>query len=529
MQRRRRLLVTSGDEAVVAPVLECVGQLSERPLPRALRLPEPRQQRGRRAGRPPQRVHPGAGEPRPAGALPARPRARRLPGRLPVGHARLDADRPDRDGERELASAARRRRGGCGSTRSCARPTIRAASTSRSTAFPPGPVAASATWGRPATWRCPQGGTGSAKKAWTGPRWRTTTRRSPAETTVAEAPVRSAFRGPELIVDVAAGQEVVCTIVNTRRTGPPVPPNPTPPGPTPPPSPQPGTSDLAVQKFVSARVAALGDIVEWTVVVTNNGPQTATGVTITDDAAARATIVSLQVSQGTCSRTSCSLGTIPPGGSVRIVARTRTLRTGARLNVIVVRGQQPDSIPENNAASALIRVLSSFAPPLQQRCGRLSVDRRVARAGATVPVSASRPQRLRQAARRHPRECTRGRPVDVGENERERRRHVPAGAEQTRHRSVHGRGAHPHRRRGPALHRPDGCPRRDRRWSRTGRDQRDRLARQRCQSASRRRRAGGGARRPRSASGCSRATRPGRSAPAGSFRGCRRCRRPASR
>ena len=200
--------------------------------------------------------------------------------------------------------------------------------------------------------------------------------------------VVSSFRGPELVVDVAAGQEVVCTIVNTRRTGPPVPPNPTPPGPTPPPPPQPGTSDLAVQKFVSARVAARGDIVEWTIVVTNNGPQTATGVTITDDAAALATIVSLQVSQGTCGRTSCSLGTIPPGGSVRIVARTRMLRVGARLNIAGVRGEQPDSVPENNVASALIRVLSSFTPPLVRQCGRLSVDRRVTRAGATVPVNA---------------------------------------------------------------------------------------------------------------------------------------------
>ena len=129
-------------------------------------------------------------------------------------------------------------------------------------------------------------------------------------------PVRSAFQGTELVVDVAAGQEVVCTIENTRRAGPPVPPLPPSPGPTPPPSPQPGTSDLAVQKFVSRRVAALGDIVTWTVVVTNNGPLTATGVTITDEAAAVATFVSLQVSQGTCARTTCSLGTIPPGGTV---------------------------------------------------------------------------------------------------------------------------------------------------------------------------------------------------------------------
>jgi len=196
---------------------------------------------------------------------------------------------------------------------------------------------------------------------------------------------RSTVRAPELIVNVEAGQEVVCTIVNTRRTGPPVPPDPTPPDPAPP---APGTSDLAVQKFASVRTAALGEIVSWTVIVTNNGPLTATAVTITDEAAARATIVSLQVSQGTCGSTTCSLGTIPPGGSVRIVARVRMLTVGARLNIVSVRGEQPDSVPENNVASALVRVLDSFKPPLQQRCGELSVNRRVARAGATVALRA---------------------------------------------------------------------------------------------------------------------------------------------
>ena len=64
------------------------------------------------------------------------------------------------------------------------------------------------------------------------------------------------------------------------------------------------------------------------------------------------------------------------------------LTTGARLNTVGVRGEQPDSVPENNTASALIRVLSTFTPPLRRRCGGLSVDRRVTRAGATVAVNA---------------------------------------------------------------------------------------------------------------------------------------------
>ena len=65
------------------PVLECVGQLSDGLYRAHFGYLNRGQQRGRRAGRPPQRVHAGAGEPRPAGALPARPRPRCLPGRLP--------------------------------------------------------------------------------------------------------------------------------------------------------------------------------------------------------------------------------------------------------------------------------------------------------------------------------------------------------------------------------------------------------------------------------------------------------------
>jgi uncharacterized repeat protein (TIGR01451 family) len=200
--------------------------------------------------------------------------------------------------------------------------------------------------------------------------------------------VNSAFAGPELVVDVPAGAEVVCTITNTRRSGPPVPPPQPPPAPTPPPPPAPGTADLLVQKFVDRRIGRLDGIVTWTVVVTNNGPVAATGVTITDKAAAGATFVSLQISQGTCGKTTCALGTIAPGASVRIVARTRALRVGARLNTVTVRGDQPDSVPLNNVASALIRIVSSFRPPLQQRCGDLSVNRRVAQAGIPLRVRA---------------------------------------------------------------------------------------------------------------------------------------------
>jgi uncharacterized repeat protein (TIGR01451 family) len=133
----------------------------------------------------------------------------------------------------------------------------------------------------------------------------------------------------------------------------------------------------------------LGDIATWTVLVVNNGPETATGVTVTDEAAAGATFVSLTVPQGTCVPPTCSLGTIPPGGTVRIVARTRADKTGAFLNTVVVRGDQADTIPENNTGSALIRIVSAFRPPLEERCGNLSLDRQSTLAGTVVDVRAA--------------------------------------------------------------------------------------------------------------------------------------------
>jgi uncharacterized repeat protein (TIGR01451 family) len=179
-------------------------------------------------------------------------------------------------------------------------------------------------------------------------------------------------------------------MVNKRRAKPSPEPPPGPaPDPTPPPPAPPGTADLAVRKTVDRPIAFVGEIATWTVLVVNNGPETATGVTITDAAAAGATFVSLSVSQGTCATTSCSLGTLAPGGTVRIVARTRLRKTGARLNTVVVRGNQPDKIPENNVGSALIRVESGFRPPLEQRCGKLTLDRQRTVAGTQVNVRAA--------------------------------------------------------------------------------------------------------------------------------------------
>jgi hypothetical protein len=69
-----------------------------------------------------------------------------------------------------------------------------------------------------------------------------------------------------------------------------------------------------------------------------NGPETVTGLRITDTAAAHAKFGSLTVSQGTCANISCSVGTPPPGGTARIVARTRALDRPLTGTVVSAQG-----------------------------------------------------------------------------------------------------------------------------------------------------------------------------------------------
>src|SRR5262249_58951872 len=62
-----------------------------------------------------------------------------------------------------------------------------------------------------------------------------------------------------------------------------------------------GTADLAVAKTVSAALRAVGEEVTFTVVVTNNGPETASTVAIADTLPAGLTFVSSSASAGSYS------------------------------------------------------------------------------------------------------------------------------------------------------------------------------------------------------------------------------------
>ncbi len=121
-------------------------------------------------------------------------------------------------------------------------------------------------------------------------------------------------------------------------------------------------TDLAIVKQGPATVAADGTIA-WTLIATNNGPSTATGVVVTDALPGGVVFGGATASQGGCSLSgavlTCAVGTLAPGASAQITvtASVPAALEGAQLvNVATVGGVEPDPVPSNNRAEVPTRV-----------------------------------------------------------------------------------------------------------------------------------------------------------------------------
>jgi uncharacterized repeat protein (TIGR01451 family) len=126
--------------------------------------------------------------------------------------------------------------------------------------------------------------------------------------------------------------------------------------------------DLSVTKAGSPASQTLGDgNITWTIVVTNNGPSAATGVTIADPMPAGNTFVSASSTQGTCTGgaiLNCSIGTMAPGASVTITLVTTPSTVGAQTNTVTVAGSRPETNTGNNQASATVQTVGVITPPV---------------------------------------------------------------------------------------------------------------------------------------------------------------------
>ncbi len=126
-------------------------------------------------------------------------------------------------------------------------------------------------------------------------------------------------------------------------------------------------TDLQITKTPSVPSIVAGGQVMYTLVVTNNGPSDATGVTVSDALPNGLTLAALKGSQGSCAMATgtCNLGSLPAGGSAQVLvtANVAAGAGGSLKNAAKVTGDQPDPNPNNNTDEATITVTNPPAGP----------------------------------------------------------------------------------------------------------------------------------------------------------------------
>jgi uncharacterized repeat protein (TIGR01451 family) len=132
-------------------------------------------------------------------------------------------------------------------------------------------------------------------------------------------------------------------------------------------------ADLSVTKSDSPDPVQVGQLLTYTIQVSNLGPQDATGVTATDALPSHADFVSATSSAGTCKRQGnraiCDIGKLaadpPQSNAVTILVRVRPARPGTITNSVSVQSAESDPVSINDRAEASTRVT---APPRPSSC-----------------------------------------------------------------------------------------------------------------------------------------------------------------
>ncbi len=135
-----------------------------------------------------------------------------------------------------------------------------------------------------------------------------------------------------------------------------------PPPPPPPPTPK---ADLGLTHTAAPNPVTVGQTLTYTLNVANAGPSDATGTVLSDQLPAGVSLASATPSQGACSGTttvSCSLGTVPAGGSASVVLQVIPNAAGTLTDSANVTSGVTDPNPANNSASVTVTAVAAAQP-----------------------------------------------------------------------------------------------------------------------------------------------------------------------
>jgi uncharacterized repeat protein (TIGR01451 family) len=115
----------------------------------------------------------------------------------------------------------------------------------------------------------------------------------------------------------------------------------------------PATADLAVAISAAPDPVIVGGRLTYVFTLLNRGPASASGVVATWTMPPETTLVSVAPDQGSCdSSGSCNVGELASGGQAVITVETTVVAGGLLSSTVTVVGQETDSDPGNNTASA---------------------------------------------------------------------------------------------------------------------------------------------------------------------------------
>jgi len=113
-----------------------------------------------------------------------------------------------------------------------------------------------------------------------------------------------------------------------------------------------GVTDLAVVKTVSNATPNVGSNITFTITATNNGPSSATGVSVNDVLPSGYTFVSASPSTGSWSAPNWTIGNLANGGSATLSIVATVNANGPYANTATISGSQTDPTPGNNSSTS---------------------------------------------------------------------------------------------------------------------------------------------------------------------------------